>query len=82
MADQQGPQDQEGRGGPKRIQFEFPPESLERLNKLKQEAGVSSYADVVRRALQVYEWVIDAQQDGFEIAAVRKKVVKIIKFLY
>lgn len=38
-----------------RVQFELPQRSFDRLVKLKKEMEASSYAEVVRQALKVYE---------------------------
>jgi hypothetical protein len=67
----------------KRIQFEFPPDAVERLDRIKQETNSSTYAELVRNALRVYEWMVEAQKKGFEIGLVKDdQLVKTVEFLY
>jgi hypothetical protein len=46
-----------------RVQLELPPQSYERLNSLKDKTEASSYAEVLKNALRLYESLI-AQQDA------------------
>ena len=48
----------------RRIQMEMPPQSVERLQALKEATESASYAEVVRNALQLYEALIDEQEKG------------------
>jgi hypothetical protein len=67
----------------KRIQFEFPPDAVARLDRIKDETHVGSYAELVRNALRVYEWVIETEQKGLEIGVVKNDdLIRIVKFLY
>jgi metal-responsive CopG/Arc/MetJ family transcriptional regulator len=67
----------------KRIQFEFPPDAVERLDRIKQETNSSSYAELVRNALRVYEWLIETQKKGFDIGVVKDdQLVRTVEFLY
>ena len=67
----------------RRIQFEFSPEAFERLEKLKETSKASSYAEVVRDALRVYEWVNDEKNAGNEIGVIKgKEIVHVIKLLF
>jgi hypothetical protein len=68
----------------KRIQFEFPPDAVERLDRMKRDTNATSYAELVRNALRVYEWMTEAKQrDGYDIGLVKDdKLVKIVQFLY
>lgn len=67
----------------KRIQFEFPPDAVERLDRIKQETNSGSYAELVRNALRVYEWIVEAQKKGYEIGLVKDEhLVKTVEFLY
>jgi hypothetical protein len=66
----------------RRIQFEFSLEAFERLEKLKEDSKASSYAEVVRDALRVYEWVLEEKNEGNEIGAIRgKEIVHVVKLL-
>lgn len=51
-----------------RVQLEMPDPSYERLNALRQRTEASSNAEVIRRALQLYEAVVDEHDKGVEIA--------------
>jgi hypothetical protein len=67
----------------KRIQFEFPPDAVERLDRIKQETNSGSYAELVRNALRVYEWIIDTQKKGFQIGVAKDdQLVRTVEFLY
>jgi hypothetical protein len=39
-----------------RIQFDFTPEALKRLEDLKEQVEASTKAEVIRNALKLYEW--------------------------
>ena len=47
-----------------RVQFDFAPRAMERLNALKLRTEASSYAEVVKNALQLYEALIDETESG------------------
>lgn len=57
----------------KRIQVELPPTSLERLRRLQDVTESSSYAEVVRNALRLYEALIDEAEAGNEVLIKRKE---------
>ncbi len=42
-----------------RLQFDFTPESLERLDRMKEQSQASTRAEVVRNALRLYEWFLN-----------------------
>jgi hypothetical protein len=67
----------------KRIQFEFPADAVERLDRLKLETTAGTYAELVRNALRVYEWVVDIEKKGFEVGVVKdNNLIKVVKFMY
>jgi hypothetical protein len=67
----------------KRIQFEFPPEAVDRLERIKHDTSAGSYAEVVRNALRVYEWIREVQSKGYDIGVVKDdQLVKTVEFLY
>ena len=73
---------EERRAESRRIQFEFSAEAFERLEKLKEATKASSYAEVVRDALRVYEWVVEETNEGNDIGAIRgKEIVHVVKLL-
>ena len=51
-----------------RVQFEMQPESIDRLKALRDRTEAASYAEVVRRALQLYEFVIEEADKGSELS--------------
>lgn len=66
-----------------RIQFEFSSEAYERLQRIKDKSGVSTYAELVRNSMRLYEWVIDQQQGGYKIGLIKDdRLVKEVEFIY
>lgn len=47
-----------------RVQLDFAPRSMERLNILKMKTEASSYAEVVKNALRLYEALIEETDSG------------------
>ena len=47
-----------------RVQLDFAPRSMERLNALKLKTEASSYAEVVKNALRLYEALIEETDNG------------------
>jgi hypothetical protein len=47
-----------------RVQFDLGPRSVERLNALKVKTEASSYAEVVKNALRLYEALIEETEQG------------------
>lgn len=39
-----------------RVQFDFSPEALQRLEDLKEKVDATTKAEVIRNALKIYEW--------------------------
>ena len=67
----------------RRIQFEFSVEAHNRLSRLKEETDASSYAELVRNAIRVYEWVVEQEKEGNSIGIFKDgKPLKEVKFLY
>ncbi len=50
-----------------RVQFDLPPQSLQRLKDLKELTEATSYAEVIRKALKVYEWAIESKGSGYSL---------------
>lgn len=42
-----------------RVQFDFSPEALQRLDEIKGKVEATTRAEVVRNALRLYEWLVD-----------------------
>ena len=47
--------------------MDMPPKSVERLKALQEKTEASSYAEVVRNALQLYEALIEETDNGGRI---------------
>lgn len=47
-----------------RVQLDFAPRAMERLNALKAKTEASSYAEVVKNALRIYEALIEETESG------------------
>jgi hypothetical protein len=47
-----------------RVQLDFAPRAMERLNALKAKTEASSYAEVVKNALRLYEALIEETESG------------------
>jgi len=47
-----------------RVQFDLPARSMERLNALKIKTEASSYAEVVKNALRLYEALVEETEGG------------------
>lgn len=50
----------------KRVQFDLSPKSFTSLTQVKQDINASTYAEVVKRALQVLEVIVEAEKNGQE----------------
>lgn len=42
-----------------RVQFDFSPEALKRLDDIKEKTGAATRAETVRNALRLYEWFVN-----------------------
>lgn len=51
-----------------RVQLELPDKSLQRLKNLKEVTEAGSYAEVIRKSLQLYESLIAETQAGNEVS--------------
>ena len=47
-----------------RVQFDLPPRSMDRLNVLKTKTEASSYVEVIKNALRLYEALIEETESG------------------
>jgi len=54
-----------------RIQVEFSPEAFVRLKEVKELAGKKSYAEVVREAILVYEWLLKQKRQDAKFQVVK-----------
>jgi len=63
----------------KRVQMDMPPKSVARLRHLQEVTEASSYAEVVRNALRLYEALIEEAENGSEFL-IRRENGEPIKF--
>lgn len=42
-----------------RVQFDFAPDALQRLDDIKEKIGATTRAEAVRNALRLYEWLVN-----------------------
>jgi hypothetical protein len=54
-----------------RVQLEMPPQAMERLQKLKDSSEATSYAEVIRNALRLYEALVEEHEKGSELSLKR-----------
>src|SRR5687767_194263 len=55
-----------------RLQLEFTSEAYHRLGELKQLTGARTNAEVIRKALHVFDWIIArTQREGYRIQLVK-----------
>ncbi len=47
-----------------RVQLDFAPKAMDRLNALKAKTEATSYAEVVKNALRLYEALIEETESG------------------
>jgi hypothetical protein len=50
-----------------KMHLSFSDEGFERFVALKHRSGSASFSELVRRAMAVYEFVVDAYDKGYEI---------------
>ena len=65
----------------RRIQLDFSPEAYERLIEIKEKSKVRTNAEVVRNALQLYEWFLDLKRRKAKLQIVEKDIVKEVEIL-
>lgn len=53
-----------------RVQIDLAPQSFERLKRLKTITEATSYTDVLRDALRLYEFIIDTDEKGDRLLVV------------
>ena len=65
----------------KRVQMDLPPKSLLRLKRLQEVTEASSYAEVIRNALRLYEAIVEEQENGAEIFVKRDDITQPLMLL-
>ena len=56
-----------------RVQLELPESSMERLKTLRDKTEATSYAEVMKNALRLYEALINEAESGNEVCIKDKK---------
>ncbi|HZS77371.1 MAG TPA: hypothetical protein VFA41_12220 [Ktedonobacteraceae bacterium] len=56
-----------------RVQFEFAPEALARLDALKEVTDAPTRAETVRSALRFYEWLVNEAKRDYMIATINEQ---------
>ena len=60
-----------GERGTTRVQLEMPPQAMDRLTRLKEKTEATSYAEVIRNALRVFEALAEEHEKGSEFSLKR-----------
>jgi hypothetical protein len=58
-------------GAKRRVQFIFPDQTIEKLDRLKGQMGASSRTEVLKTAIELLSWVMLHLDRGEKIAAVK-----------
>jgi len=53
-----------------RVQIDLAPQSYDRLKRLKEITEASSYTDVLKDALRLYEFILETDQKGAKLKIV------------
>ena len=56
-----------------RIQFDMTPAAVARLDAMRAATNAATRAEVIRRALAAYEWLLDVTQDENDIILVQSQ---------
>ena len=64
-----------------RVQLQLSPEAVERLRLLRESTDASSNAEVFRKGLQLYEWILDQLRQGYRIRLVKGDEEKDVEFV-
>jgi hypothetical protein len=51
----------------KRVQMDLPEQSFERLKDLKKKIEASTYTEVMKEALRLYEFILDTTSGGAKL---------------
>jgi hypothetical protein len=70
-----------------RVQFDFTPEALNRLDEIKEKTGARTRAETIRTSLRLYEWFLEEagpektikilDEDGKETTSFKAKLLHI-----
>ena len=55
-----------------RIQLDFAPDAVSRLDQLKEKTGASTRAETIRQALRLYEWFVEETEPNSTVQILDK----------
>ena len=64
-----------------RVQLQLSPEAVERLRFLRESTEASSNAEVFRKGLQLYEWILAQLRQGYRVRLVKGDEEKDVEFM-
>lgn len=56
-----------------RIELQFEPDGVQRLEEIAKKSGDNTKAETVRNALRLYEWYLDQKSQGYKLQLARPK---------
>jgi hypothetical protein len=66
-----------------RVQLDFAPEAMERLERIKLLAGLKTNAEVIRNALRLYEWFLkQTKENAYKIQLAKDHTVKEVELVF
>lgn len=65
-----------------RIQLDFSPESMKRLEEIKAKAGVTTNAQAFSNSLRIYEWYLNIRAEGCAVLLKRDGVLVELEFRF
>lgn len=68
--------------GYKRIQFDFSTDAQKRLEHLQKEIEASTKAEVIRRSLRFYEYIISKMKEGYTLKLIKDNETIIVSSEY
>ena len=65
-----------------RVQLDYSAEEYQAFEQLARQSGAASVSDFVRRAVAVYRWMINEQNNGNKILVGDGNTATAVKFLF
>lgn len=65
----------------KRIQFDFSPDALSQIEELVKNTGAASKAEVIRKALKLYEYTVEMLRNSYDLTFQREGETKTVELL-
>lgn len=77
------PADDMNDNGPRtRIQLDFSPRAIAKLDAMRERSNVKSNPELFRRALPLLAWYLEQVESGAKIQVVKDGVVKEVEFRF